>query len=62
MIPSMQMLCKGNAESCARRAGGLDERFCEVMDAAPVMIWVSGTDKLCIGTQPPGGKFDGLLG
>ena len=27
------------------RAGGLDERFCEVMDAAPVMIWVSGEDK-----------------
>ena len=24
--------------------GGLDDRFCEVMDAAPVMIWVSGTD------------------
>ena len=27
--------------------GGLDSRFCEVMDAAPVMIWVSGEDKLC---------------
>jgi len=29
-------------------AGGLDARFCEVMDAAPVMIWVSGQDKLCL--------------
>jgi len=28
--------------------GGLDERFCEVMDAAPVMIWVSGQDKRCV--------------
>jgi PAS domain S-box-containing protein len=28
--------------------GGLDARFCEVMDAAPVMIWVSGQDKLCV--------------
>ena len=25
--------------------GGLDTRFCEVMDAAPVMIWVTGPDK-----------------
>src|ERR1700674_903001 len=29
-------------------AGGLDARFCEVMDAAPVMIWVSGQDKRCL--------------
>jgi PAS domain S-box-containing protein len=29
-------------------AGGLDARFCEVMDAAPVMIWVSGQDKRCV--------------
>jgi PAS domain S-box-containing protein len=28
--------------------GGLDMRFCEVMDAAPAMIWVSGQDKGCI--------------
>jgi PAS domain S-box-containing protein len=28
--------------------GGLDARFCEVMDAAPVMIWVSSTDKKCV--------------
>jgi hypothetical protein len=28
--------------------GGLDARFCEVMDAAPVMMWVSGKDKGCV--------------
>ena len=26
----------------------LDARFCEVMDTAPVMIWMSGTDKGCV--------------
>ncbi|OSJ19612.1 hypothetical protein BST63_01975 [Bradyrhizobium canariense] len=29
-------------------SAGLDARFCEVMDAAPVMIWVSGIDKRCL--------------
>lgn len=28
--------------------GGLDARFSEVMDIAPVMIWVSSTDKQCV--------------
>jgi PAS domain S-box-containing protein len=28
--------------------GGLDARFCEAMDAAPVMMWVSGKDKGCV--------------
>jgi PAS domain S-box-containing protein len=32
----------------AEPAGGLDARFCEIMDAAPVMIWVSGPDKQCV--------------
>ena len=31
----------------AEPAGGLDVRFRELMDAAPLMIWVSGEDKLC---------------
>src|SRR5215831_17228557 len=33
--------------------GGLDERFREVMDAAPVMIWVSDTNKLCVWFNRP---------
>src|SRR5262245_2762340 len=41
------------------RAGGLDERFCEVMDAAPVMIWVSGEDKGCIWFNRPWLIFTG---
>jgi PAS domain S-box-containing protein len=39
--------------------GGLDERFCEVMDAAPVMIWVSGTDRTCIWFNRPWLSFTG---
>jgi PAS domain S-box-containing protein len=39
--------------------GGLDERFCEVMDAAPVMIWVSGKDKDCIWFNRPWLTFTG---
>lgn len=39
--------------------GGLDERFCEVMDAAPVMIWVSGQDKLCTWFNAPWLAFTG---
>jgi PAS domain S-box-containing protein len=33
--------------------GGLDIRFCEAMDAAPVMIWVSDQDKLCVWFNRP---------
>jgi PAS domain S-box-containing protein len=40
-------------------AGGLDARFCEVMDAAPVMIWVSGTDKGCVWFNRPWLTFTG---
>ena len=39
--------------------GGLDARFCEVMDAAPVMIWVSGEDKRCIWFNRPWLNFTG---
>jgi two-component system, LuxR family, sensor kinase FixL len=34
-------------------------RFCEVMDAAPVMIWVSGKDKGCIWFNRPWLTFTG---
>jgi PAS domain S-box-containing protein len=40
-------------------AGYLDARFCEVMDAAPVMIWVSGKDKGCVWFNKPWLKFTG---
>jgi PAS domain S-box-containing protein len=40
-------------------AGGLDHRFCEVMDAAPVLIWVSAQDKLCIWFNRPWLAFTG---
>jgi CheY-like chemotaxis protein len=39
--------------------GGLDARFCEVMDAAPVMIWVSDTDKQCVWFNRPWLTFTG---
>src|SRR5262249_19250684 len=39
--------------------GGLDSRFCEVMNAAPVMIWVSGEDKLCNWFNRPWLEFTG---
>ena len=39
--------------------GGLDARFCEVMDAAPVMIWVSGKDKGCVWFNKPWLTFTG---
>jgi len=40
-------------------SGGLDARFCEVMDAAPVMIWVSGEDKGCVWFNKPWLTFTG---
>jgi PAS domain S-box-containing protein len=40
-------------------ARGLDARFCEIMDAAPVMIWVSGPDKQCVWFNQPWLVFTG---
>jgi PAS domain S-box-containing protein len=37
----------------------LDARFCQVMDAAPVMIWVSGKDKHCVWFNKPWLTFTG---
>src|SRR5262252_6221563 len=48
-----------SAEFPREPAGGLDARFCEVMDAAPVMIWVSGRDKLCVWFNRPWLEFTG---
>jgi PAS domain S-box-containing protein len=39
--------------------GGLDARFCEAMDAAPVMIWVAGKDKGCLWFNRPWLTFTG---
>jgi PAS domain S-box-containing protein len=39
--------------------GGLDARFCEVMNAAPVMIWVSGVDRGCVWFNRPWLAFTG---
>jgi PAS domain S-box-containing protein len=43
----------------AEPTGGLDTRFCEIMDAAPVMIWVSGTDRRCVWFNRPWLAFTG---
>jgi PAS domain S-box-containing protein len=43
----------------AECAGRLDERFCEAMDSAPVMIWVSGADKNCVWFNRAWLKFTG---
>jgi PAS domain S-box-containing protein len=43
----------------AEPTGGLDARFCEIMDAAPVMIWVSGKDRLCVWFNRPWLTFTG---
>ena len=40
-------------------AGGLDPRFCEIMDTAPVMIWVSGLDRQCVWFNRPWLAFTG---
>jgi PAS domain S-box-containing protein len=40
-------------------AAGLDAKFCQIMNAAPVMIWVSGEDKQCIWFNRPWLNFTG---
>jgi PAS domain S-box-containing protein len=59
-----RLSCRGElGEECMLDAiepdGELDGRFCEVMDAAPVMIWVSGRDKCCIWFNRPWLTFTG---
>jgi PAS domain S-box-containing protein len=48
-----------NSSLPAEPPGGLDVRFCEIMDAAPVMIWVSGKDKGCVWFNKPWLTFTG---
>jgi len=43
----------------AEPPNGLDARFCEAMDSAPVMIWVSGQDKGCVWFNKPWLTFTG---
>jgi PAS domain S-box-containing protein len=43
----------------AELLGDLDARFCQVMDGAPVMIWVSGKDKSCFWFNKPWRMFTG---
>jgi PAS domain S-box-containing protein len=53
------MIQHNSADLPIEPPGGLDERFCEVMDAAPVMIWVSGKDKGCVWFNRPWLAFTG---
>jgi PAS domain S-box-containing protein len=48
-----------DAFNSTKSAGGFDVRFCEVMDAAPVMIWISGQDKGCVWFNQPWLAFTG---
>jgi len=50
---------KARASALDEPKTGLDKRFREVMDAAPVMIWVSGPDKLCTWFNKPWLEFTG---
>jgi PAS domain S-box-containing protein len=58
-IPGYEMLDQQPGGNRFELRSGLDERFCEVMDAAPVMIWVSGLDKGCIWFNRPWLTFTG---
>jgi PAS domain S-box-containing protein len=48
-----------DAFNSTKPAGGFDGRFCEVLDAAPIMIWVSGQDKGCVWFNQPWLAFTG---
>jgi len=52
-------MAEGSIPTPAEPPGSLDERFCEVMDAAPAMIWVSGTNRLCTWFNKPWLEFTG---
>lgn len=54
-----QKIAQRTIEPPTEPRGGLDARFREVMDAAPVMIWVSGEDKGCVWFNKPWLTFTG---
>src|SRR5262249_11536427 len=57
--PSSGQFSESPLELPAELLCGLDARFCEVMDAAPIMIWVSGKDKGCFWFNKPWLMFTG---
>ena len=46
-------------ELLAKHVNELDQLYCQVMDAAPVMIWVSGPHKGCVWFNRPWLAFTG---
>jgi PAS domain S-box-containing protein len=57
--PKLTILTTTSTNSAVEPAGGLDLRFCEIMDTAPVMIWVSGPDTRCVWFNRPWLTFTG---
>lgn len=53
------MARRGTRKRPAEHPGGLDARFCALMDAAPVMIWVSGRTSGCVWFNQPWLAFRG---
>src|SRR4051812_8458740 len=50
---------KASDSTASKPSEELDKRFRQVMDAAPVMIWVAGLDRLCTWFNRPWLEFTG---